>query len=145
MADAEVVVEWGGGYGNLAKLLRRVHGGRPTYVIIDTPLFAALQWLYLSATSGARTRSCWRGQGHRGAGVARRPHRRDRRPVRSTWALNESPPALQAAVADGGWYGAPRLLMDMHRGVPLAERAVAGDARVVDVGPWMPGQTYVLR
>lgn len=46
------VVEWGGGYGDMARLFRRL--GRPgqTYTIIDLPLMSCLQYVYLSATLG---------------------------------------------------------------------------------------------
>lgn len=150
--DAHVVVEWGGGYGNLAKVARRLHGGRPTYVIVDTPLFTALQWLYLAAVLGEEEVALT------GADGEVRPGKVNLVSVGlagrldvtadlfiSTWALNESPPALQAAVADAAWFSAPHLLMGMHRGVALADRAVADGARVVDVGAWMPGQSYVVR
>ena len=45
------VIEWGGGYGNMAKLFRRFNN-KHTYTIIDTPLFSCLQWLYLSTIFG---------------------------------------------------------------------------------------------
>lgn len=50
--DIRSVVEWGGGYGNFAKLYTKLCGFSGTYVLIDTPLFACLQWLYLSVVFG---------------------------------------------------------------------------------------------
>jgi hypothetical protein len=47
MAEVTSVVEWGGGYGNMAKLYKRLNP-QGTYTIIDTGLFCAIQWLYLS-------------------------------------------------------------------------------------------------
>lgn len=41
------IVEWGGGYGNLVKIFYRLYGPK-TYIIIDLPIMACLQWLYLS-------------------------------------------------------------------------------------------------
>lgn len=52
LGDIGTVVEWGGGFGSLMRLLVRRHGGQPTCVIFDTPIFSAVQWLYLSAVLG---------------------------------------------------------------------------------------------
>jgi hypothetical protein len=146
------VVEWGGGYGSLARVLLRLHGGDPTYVIVDTPLFAALQWLYLSCVLGEeRVAVLEPGQPVRPACVNVVPVcRAEQLDVRadlfvSTWALNESPLPLQDETWTRGWFGARHLLMGMHEGVPLAARAAADGAAIVPVGDWMPGQTYVVR
>lgn len=152
VAAAKVIVEWGGGYGNLAKLARRVHGGPLTYVIVDTPLFTAVQWLYLSSVLGPEAVVVLE--------PAERVHpgRVNLAPVGlvedldvradlfvSTWALNESPIALQEHVFSRRWFGAGHLLMGMRAGVALSRWAADGGARVVPIGPWMPGQNYVLR
>ena len=46
------VIEWGGGYGNQAKILSRHNIEGLTYTVVDTPLFSCLQWLYLSTVFG---------------------------------------------------------------------------------------------
>lgn len=46
------IVEWGGGYGSMAKIFRRLSSGEITYTIVDTPLFSCIQWLYLTTTLG---------------------------------------------------------------------------------------------
>jgi len=46
------VVEWGGGYGNLARLFMKMNPSFKTYTIIDVPLFSCLQWIYLSSVFG---------------------------------------------------------------------------------------------
>ena len=52
----KVVIEWGGGYGNMAKLFINLRDrvNVPTYIMIDTPLISCLQWLYLSVVFGER-------------------------------------------------------------------------------------------
>jgi putative sugar O-methyltransferase len=45
--DINNVVEWGGGYGNLAKIFRR-YNKNCTYTIIDLPIFIYIQAVYLS-------------------------------------------------------------------------------------------------
>ncbi len=46
------IVEWGGGYGNLARLFMKIGLSGKTYIIIDTPLFSCIQWIYLSSVFG---------------------------------------------------------------------------------------------
>lgn len=48
----QTIIEWGGGYGNMAKLFKRLIRKRYTYIIIDLPLFSTLQWLYLTTIFG---------------------------------------------------------------------------------------------
>jgi putative sugar O-methyltransferase len=45
------VIEFGGGYGNLAKLARRINPSI-TYTIIDVPIFIYLQYVYLACLFG---------------------------------------------------------------------------------------------
>lgn len=47
----EQIVEWGGGYGNLARLFTKMYPEK-TYIIIDTPLFSCIQWIYLCSVFG---------------------------------------------------------------------------------------------
>lgn len=45
--DVERVVEWGGGYGSLARIFKRINPG-VDYTIIDTPTYSTLQRWYFS-------------------------------------------------------------------------------------------------
>lgn len=63
----------------------------------------------------------------------------------STWALNESPPAAKALVAEREWFGASALLLVFHRGDPLEPAVLAAGAEALPFGPWMPGQHYFVR
>jgi len=51
ISNYDSIVEWGGGYGNIAKLVNRMNK-QITYTIIDTPLFCCIQWLYLASILG---------------------------------------------------------------------------------------------
>ncbi len=42
------VIEWGGGYGDMARLLRNLNS-TITCTIIDLPLFSCIQWIYLGS------------------------------------------------------------------------------------------------
>ncbi|BCI55082.1 hypothetical protein NIIDNTM18_43600 [Mycolicibacterium litorale] len=151
--DASTVVEWGGGFGSLMRLLVRLHGGDPTCVVIDTPVFAALQWLYLSATLGEDRVVLH----HRGP-VRPEAGRVNVVPIGlvgdldvdadlfiSNWALNESMPAAQRDVVARGWFGAESLLLAMHAGDPFAAVVLDHGARAVLLGDFMPGQQYLVR
>ena len=149
-----VVVEWGGGYGNLAKLYRRLHGGSPTYVLIDTPTFAAVQWLYLASILGEDQVEL-----HCSVETPVREGQVNVIPLGlvdkldgissdlfiSTWALNESNQAAQEYVVARRWFDSTHLLLGMHRGDPLQPHAVAAGCRDVPLGDFMPGQSYFIR
>jgi hypothetical protein len=150
--DAATIVEWGGGFGSLMRLLVRMHGDAPTCVLVDTPIFSAVQWLYLSAVLG-EDRVILHDVG------PVRPHQGlinivpiglvgDTRVAAdlfvSNWALNESTAAAQHEVLEQRWFGARSLLLAMHAGDPLTDVVLARGARAVPVGSWMPGQQYLV-
>jgi hypothetical protein len=148
------VVEWGGGYGNFAKMVRRLHRGHLTYVLLDTPLFTCLQWLYLAAVFGADSVNvvCRAGETVQEGKLNVMPASLtasvpdDADLFVSTWALNESSSFAQRYVAlDRRWFGATHLLLGMHEPEWLHGRAVADGAASEELGHFMPGQRYVLR
>ncbi len=120
--SSPTVVEWGGGYGNLARIFILLAQARrrplPTYTIIDTPLLCCLQWLYLSTVFGApRVHVISAIDGDLRPGcinivpVGLLSHFRPRAELFiSTWALSESSAHAQNEVA-GHWFGARRLLL----------------------------------
>lgn len=153
--DAGTVVEWGGGFGSLMRLLVRLHGEAPTCVIIDTPVFSALQWLYLSAVLGEDRVVLHH---HRHRPVRPAPGRVNLVPIGlvgalhveadlfiSNWALNESMPAAQRDVVARRFFGAESLLLAMHAGDPFAAVVLDQGARAELVGDFMPGQQYLVR
>ena len=151
--DAGTIVEWGGGFGSLMRLAVSMHGGDPTCVIIDTPVFSALQWLYLSMVLGEDRIVL-----HEAGPVRPEPGRVNIVPIGlvrdmdveadlfiSNWALNESTPAAQRDVVKRCWFGADSLLLAMHAGDPLTEVVMGhGGARPVLLGDFMPGQQYLV-
>ena len=153
LAEAQVVVEWGAGFGSLARLVDALHPGSPTCVLIDLPIFSALQWLHLSLVCGAE-----RVVLHTRPGTPLAPGCFNVVPLGlagdldvaadlfvSTWALNESAPAAQEHVLDRGFFGARDLLIAMNTGDPLEPAVLAAGAAAQAIGPWMPGQRYYLR
>jgi hypothetical protein len=161
-AAVSSVVEWGGGYGNLARLIARaaeLRGQRPpTYWIVDTPLLCMLQWMYLRTVFGSARVQMIGNEGaapREGAfnilpvGLVERVRPRGELFV-STWALSESSVYAQDLVARD-WFGAGRLLLaaqessaELPHARRVAELAAAAGARVIPV-PELPGNCYCFK
>ena len=151
------VVEWGGGYGNMAKLLYRMNPA-VTYVIIDLPIFSCLQWLYLSTILGPE-RVCLVSGGMRlvpGAINLLPTTQLDGCQLScdlfiATWSLSECTEQAQAYVLDRDFFGAKGLLLGFQSASadwPAAENlgalASARGARVLPVA-FLPGHFYGFR
>lgn len=51
--DSNSVIEWGGGYGSMARIVRRMNPDI-TYIIVDLPELLALQYIYLGSLEGTK-------------------------------------------------------------------------------------------
>lgn len=145
-SSLNTVVEWGGGVGGFAKVFIRSRPLPTTYVLLDTPLIACLQWLYLSTIFGEDR-----------VNVLRRPndlivpHRFNVASVAfvdkvsdgadlfvSSFALSESSSEARRYVAYREWFGARHLLLVMQskasstytRGADLVEVARRAGVRL---------------
>ena len=118
--DAAHVLEWGGGYGNMTRLIRRMNPAA-TCTIVDLPEISALQYVYLAALEGEdaihvvdparpelREGKINLVSAHDIAGV-----RRDLHPdaFLSTWALTETAADVQNDVKSSNFFGAQRILI----------------------------------
>lgn len=153
------IVEWGGGYGNLAKLILRLPGFRGTYTIIDLPILSCVQWLYLATVLGEeRVNLVTEPPGPASPGtIDLLPVSRlaDYRPTAdvfvSTWALSESSIHAQNLVASGGWFGASGLFIGFQASsdtLPHADRVgmlAANAGATIEPLPWQPGNFYAFR
>lgn len=156
------VVEWGGGYGNVAKLIARLKGAPLTYVILDTPIIACLQWLYLGSIFGADRVHLVASPGDPilpgRFNLVNVAFAADLKVMPdlfvSTWALSESSAHAQRVVAERDWFGARRLLLAYHRSdSPVASlfeshlsEAVAMSGAIVESGGDMhPVDDYAFR
>jgi len=117
--DAGTVLEWGAGYGCMARLLRRMNPGL-TYIIVDLPELLALQYVYLCALEGASALN-----------VATQPQGILKGKINfipyeslvagkvvpscdafiSTWAVTESPIEAQKSVIDARFFSAKKVLL----------------------------------
>ncbi len=119
LAQITSVIDWGGGYGNLAKIFKRLKSNNLTYTIIDTPMFSCLQWLYLSSVFGAenvhfisnQTDSLRKGL----INILPLCYLSNREISAdlflSTWAISESSTQSQNYVIRTNWFNAPHLLI----------------------------------
>ncbi len=148
-------VEWGGGYGNFAKIFLR-QSPQTTWTIIDTPLMCCLQWLYLSVVMPDSTINLVSAPGQQlitnGINII---------PIGliidislkcelfvSTWALSESSATAQDFIASSRWFGAQHLLLafqESNPDLPDASRieslARSAGARIFEV-PVLKRQHY---
>lgn len=158
-AAISTVTEWGGGYGNMAKLFSRL---RPdvTYTIVDTPLFTSLQWIYLSTALGADRVQLVTRPGQqviRGRINLVPVHLVESTELRSemfisTWALSESSTYSQNLVIARDWFGARHLLFAFAKvsfnNVPNPNRLGAilpGHGATIVTAELQPSDVYAFR
>ena len=152
-AEIDTVVEWGGGHGNLARLMSRIRGGRLTYVLVATRDAATTQARYLNDALGEDRVKVVAGPG---SGIARNRVnvvtmdlvdglRLSCDLFVSAWALDRAPHAAQDLVAERRWFGARHLLLAIDGDGPVAARALADGAQAVPVGEHLPDGRYLIR
>lgn len=153
------IVEWGGGYGNMAKIFKRLKSAPFTYIVIDTPLFSCIQWLYLATIFGEENIHllqnsedtihadkinlvpvCFAG-----------PDKISGDLFISTWALSESSRYSQDYVVAHKWFNSKHILLlyqDSNEKLPDADRVgklAAGVGAVIEDIEFLPGNHYAFR
>lgn len=157
-ADVDTVVEWGGGYGNMARLFKLLAPKPQTYIIVDTPLISCLQWLYLSSVLGQEEVNLISQPG--GSPMpgkinlvplgSLKPGQLKADLFLSTWALSESSKYSQDYVAGEKWFGAKHLLLAFQSGDSRLPHAELVGERAKDSGAAVepielfPGSSYAF-
>jgi hypothetical protein len=160
ISDIPSIVEWGGGYGNFAKLWWRIKESEVTYTIIDTALFCTIQWLYLTSVLGSNSVNLLKSSTDK-----IQPGKinivplalLDKVPIQgdlfvSTWGLSESMASAQDYVIDEkGWFGAKHLLVgfqdstaDLKHASRLGELAKKDGAKIIDI-KFIPNNHYAIK
>lgn len=125
LTHLKTVVEWGGGYGSLARIYKRIVPDS-TYILVDTPLFLTLQWLFLSVIFGPESVNIVKDASARiakgkfnllSASVIRNKNIKADLFL-STWGLSESPKESLNLVLTKKWFGARHLLLGIQRKTP---------------------------
>lgn len=151
------VIEWGGGYGDMAKIIRRWNPSL-TYTIIDIPIFSCLQWLYLSTVfEPTEVNMITEAAMQITSGKINilplnflEQHNLKCELFVATWSLSESSVVAQDYVSYHDFFGADRLLLafqDSSEKFPNADRigklAVKRGARIEPID-YLPGHYYAL-
>lgn len=156
------IIEWGGGYGNFAKLwMRRFSKLNPklSYTIIDSSLFIAIQWLYLSSILGKESVNIVtidnpdiiEGKINLVPLAVLKKTKMSCDLFVSTWGLSESAKEAQDYVVSKRWFGAKHLLIgfqDSYSDLPYAERlgklAKKDGADIIDI-EFIPNNHYAIK
>lgn len=158
-ADIPSIVEWGGGYGNFAKLWYRLADPKPTYTIIDTALFCVIQWLYLSSvlvpTSvhllSSKTDKIILGKINIVPLALLDNVKISGNLFVSTWGLSESTKQAQDYVVNQQWFSASHLLigfqdanLDLKYAARLGELAKKDGAKIINI-KFIPKNHYAIK
>lgn len=153
------VIEWGGGYGNMAKLWKKHFNKESTYIIIDTSLFCSIQWLYLSSVLGKNnihllsSRNC---KIRKGAINLVPIALLDELNIKgdlfvSTWGLSESKKEAQDFVMSKKWFGCKNILIGFQDSTPelkhasrLGKLAKNDGAKIINI-EFIPNNHYALK
>jgi hypothetical protein len=113
----ESVVEFGGGYGNMSRIVRNM-GVCNTYTIVDLLLFSCIQYVFLSTVTVNERLAFYDESSSREAKILLHPLFRADTSTSlrgelflSTWALSESTRATFEWVVSCDWFGATNLLL----------------------------------
>jgi len=157
--EISTIVEWGGGYGNMAKILLRLIKKKITYIIIDTPLFSCIQWLYLASIHGSQNINLIQNSNDK-----IEPLKINLLPVFfienyalranlfiSTWALSESSKSSQNFVAKSKWFNSEHILLAYQVSNPAFPDAGKIETLAKDSGlnieriQHKPGNSYAIK
>lgn len=155
----DTIVEWGGGYGNMAKIFKRLKFTPSTYIIIDTPLFSCIQWMYLATILGEESVDLLQNPEdtiHTGKINLIPICFMDRQKISadlfiSTWGLSESSKFSQDYVVTHNWFNSKHILLayqDSSKKLPDAGRMreIAANIGAVTEDIWfLPGNHYAFR
>ena len=160
IGDANTIVEWGGGYGNLAKLITRLTGEK-TYILVDSPTILTIQWLYLcsvfspdqvnvvtmdspkiiSGKFNLLPTSCIELLSDQDVDM-----------FISTWALSESAQKAKDFVIEEDFFGAESVLVALHHDVSkftgsstLIDAISSTGGKVTDISCMPDGHSYLFR
>ncbi len=146
-------IEWGGGYGNFAKMVTRMRHEPTTYIMIDLPILSWIQWIYLTSIFGRKSVNLIKSASDSiKAGVI------NILPVTlvdkyelksdifvSTWALSESSVISQEYVYNKNWFGAKNLLIAYQESNSELPDAGNLEHLVINAGAKIEEDTFVTK
>lgn len=158
LKEIKTVIEWGGGYGNFAKIFWRLKKGNFTYIIIDLPIFSCLQFLYLSIVLGKdkvnfivkESDSIVEGKINILPASFLNNFKLKCDLFVSTWAISESSEFSQNFAKEQGWLDSSYLLLAIQsnsKEFPFASRVeeLAKNNTFSEEISFLPGNKYIFR
>jgi hypothetical protein len=152
--QTSVFVEWGGGYGCLAKTIRRFYEAHevdpPTYVIVDLPVTSILQWIVLNTVFAPEDVHLLTPSnaydGIKQGVINLLPHGLARETVIDpdifvgTWSLSESTPEATYLCEELGWFNSRWAILGYGTGLtgsadPLIRAMHEGYSNVITEHP----------
>lgn len=143
----KTIIEWGGGYGNMAKLSFETFNNLNRYTIIDLPEFIVLQYIYLSSYYGAENVRVVRDVKDIKDGInlisvndsiSMKFGKYDM--FLSTWAITESTLFCQELVNNFGFLNCENLLIAYHQcgdHIPFMYESTIMDKKLKKIGAYI--------
>ena len=104
------ILEWGGGYGNMCKVMNMVYGNLiESYTIIDLPKFTKISELYISTVCETMNHN------HFSIDDFKDKIESKYDMFLSTWALSESPTSCSSFLDENNFYGCSKFLVSLHQ------------------------------
>ncbi|TXT26944.1 MAG: Uncharacterized protein FD134_326 [Gallionellaceae bacterium] len=153
----ESVVEFGGGYGNMARIAQNM-GSCKKYSVIDLLLFSCIQYVFLSTVAGL-DQVAFRDEANKENAKfflhpllsTKTSYNLQGNLFLSTWALSESTSAIYEWVTSNDWFGATNLLLAYNirwqpwRENELEESLAKNGWRITkEVFPFLPESLYLF-
>lgn len=155
--NIRTIVEWGGGYGDMAKLLMKMTNRKLTYIMIDTPLISCLQWIYLSTIFGKKNVHLVKSPGDKiiknkfnilPLSFANKASKIKSDLFISTYALSESSKFSQDYVQSKHWFNSKHILMAYRKSdsvLPYSDRIgvlAKKEGAIIKRADLIPGEHY---
>ena len=159
MSNVNTIVEWGGGYGNLAKLITRLSGEK-TYILVDSPTILTIQWLYLCSVFSPNQVNVVTMDNPKiisskfnllPVNCIELLNKQDIDMFISTWALSESAQKAKDFVVETDFFGAESVLMALHYDAlkytgskTLIDAILSAGGKVTNINCMPSGHSYLF-
>lgn len=152
-SKVKTIIEWGGGYGNMAKLSFETFKNLNRYTIIDLPEFIVLQYIYLVSYYGEDNVRIVRDIKDMGDGInliavndsmSMSFDKHDM--FISTWAITESSLFCQEFVDKNGFLNYNNLLIAYHQcgnHIPFMYESSVMDKKLKDMGAYIEKINFI--
>ncbi len=153
----KTIIEWGGGYGHLSSMIKRLEKEN-THIIIDLPIFSCIQWIYLSAIYGEQEINLIKGKKDKiikGKINLIPITLLDEKKIKgdifiSNWGLSESSDRAQDYVMKNNWFDTKFVFIGLQKGneeIPFAKnlmKKLVKEGAFLKELPYQKGNYYAI-